>query len=503
MSIVSLTFLVFLLITLIVYYIFPKKHRWVILLLASICFFLFSCSWKLLFYVIIGVLASYIGTNILYYKCQTNKSKKIVLLLMLFVILGMLCTLKYINIIPMTLNLFGELFNVNFGFKTFNLVAPLGISYYTLTLTGYVFDVYRGAYSPQKNVFKLLLFTSYYPAMVSGPIMRYPDMHDELYKSSSIDYDNIFMGFERIIYGLMKKMIIADQLALVVNSIFADYATYSGFYIIVGAILYAIQIYADFSGCMDIVIGASKMYGVKLPENFNSPFFSKSLSEFWRRWHISLGLWAKDYIMYPLLKSNFFQTIGKKSKNAFGKKAGKLIPTILAILVLWLLIGLWHGASYQYIFAAGILPWVYLTLSQILEGFNKKMVEILHIKVDCFGYHLFQSIRTILLMCFIWLIVCSPSLVGSFDVICKIFVSPQSLIAENLPVIPTTAIFITCLIVLIVDYLNYKGIDVLQCFKEQNICFKYFVLLFFIVMILLYGAYGPGYDPSQFIYGGF
>ena len=165
MSIVSLTFLVFLLITLIVYYIFPKKHRWVILLLASICFFLFSCSWKLLFYVIIGVLASYIGTNILYYKCQTNKSKKIVLLLMLFVILGMLCTLKYINIIPMTLNLFGGLFNVNFGFKTFNLVAPLGISYYTLTLTGYVFDVYRGSYSPQSYCNLLVIILRWYQAL--------------------------------------------------------------------------------------------------------------------------------------------------------------------------------------------------------------------------------------------------------------------------------------------------------------------------------------------------
>lgn len=501
MSIVSLRFLVFLLISVILYYIFPKKYRWITLLISSIVFFLCASGIKLIIYLLVGVISAYIGTNLMYKK--SSKYKTSILFLTLLIIVGMLFILKYINIFPMTLNYFGKLFGINVNSKMIELVSPLGISYYTLSLIGYIIDIYRGAYEPQKNILKLLLFTSYYPVMISGPIVRYSDMEKELFKNEKLDYDNLYIGFSRIIYGLMKKLVIADQLSLIVRAIFDNYTTYSGYYIIIGIICYAVQIYMDFSGCMDIVIGSSKMYSITLMENFDSPFFSKTLSEFWRRWHISLGTWAKDYIMYPLLKSRPFQSLGNKCKKAFGKKIGKRIPTILAIFILWLLIGLWHGASFKYIFAAGILPWIYLTLSQIFEGLNQKIVEVFHIKTDVFSFKLFQVLRTLSLMCFIWLIVNSPSLLSFKSVIRNLFIIQDTTLFENLPNIPLFIVSIMLTFVISLDYLNYKGINIFEEFQKQNWAFRVIILIILIITILIYGAYGPGYNASDFIYGGF
>jgi len=288
-----------------------------------------------------------------------------------------------------------------------------------------------------------------------------------------------------------------------VKTIFGNYQSYSGYFIIIGVVLYAIQIYADFSGCMDIIIGASKMYGVILPENFNSPFFAKNLSEFWRRWHISLGQWAKDYIMYPLLKSPFFQKIGVFFKNKLGKKLGKKIPVILAILILWLLIGLWHGASYRYIFAAGILPWLYLTFSLLFEDLPQKINDKWHLKTENFSFHLFQSLRTLGFMCLIWLFVCVPKLSESLLVIKAIFVIPAAGLGQTLPAFPVKALAISMGLFIIVDYLNYKGINALEQFIKQGLWFRWFLLLAVLAMILIYGVYGPGYNASDFIYGGF
>ena len=503
MGITTLKFFVFLVASVVLYYVFPKKHRWLVLLGASLVFFMSACSWQMLIYLAFGIVATYIGTRLIGENLKTDKSKKIALFITLLCIVGQLVILKYINIIPTTINGIASIFNLNLHFASFNLLAPLGISYYALSLIGYTLDVYRGTSKPQKNILKHALFTCYYPVMISGPIVRYEEMKKELFEPRKYCFKNVLFGAERIVYGLLKKMVIADQLGIVVNAIFSQYSTYSGIYLVIGVIFYAIQIYTDFSGCMDIVIGASKMYGVVLPENFKSPFFSRNLSEFWRRWHITLGLWAKDYIMYPLLISKPFQNLAEKCKKKFGKKIGKKIPTIIAIFILWLIIGIWHGASYKYIFAAGILPWIYLTISELCEPLFKKLTDVLHINTEKFSYRLFESIRTIALMCFIWLFVLAPNFLSGFDLISNIFNMSNLDLRLTLPQIPYTVIFIAGLIVLAVDYLQYKDKDVLELFNKQGIIFRYIVIFFMLYLILIYGAYGPGYNPADFIYGGF
>lgn len=502
MGITSLSFFVFLILSVIVYYIFPKKLRWIILLVSSIIFFLYSCSCMLLGYMLFGVITTYIGARLIE-KIKNQKGKRIILLITLISIIGELAILKYINIIPGTINAFSSIFNININMKTFNLLAPLGISYYTLSLTAYTVDVYRTTSNAEKNIFKHLLFTCYYPLMISGPVVRYEEMKKELYSVKKFQITNIIYGTERIIYGLLKKMVIADQLSIVIKVIFDNYAVYSGLYLIVGVVLYAIQIYADFSGCMDIVIGASKMYDVTLPENFNAPFFSRNLSEFWRRWHITLGTWGKDYIMYPLLMSKSFQRLGTFCKKKFGKKIGKKIPTTIAIFILWLIIGFWHGASYKYIFAAGIIPWLYLTISEFCEPLFVKLKEKININYNNFSYRLFESIRTLSLMCLIWLFARASSFLSGFDVLRSVFVYSDINLRLQLPIIPTNIIFLALILVFIVDYLKYKNINVLEKFNEQNLIFKYIVIFGMLSLIIIYGAYGPGYNAVDFIYGGF
>ncbi len=503
MGITTLNFFIFLILSIVVYYIFPKKHRWIVLLIASVIFFLLAGEYYLILYMLFGIITTYIGTRLIDKKLKSEKAKKITLFIVLFSIIVELAGLKYINIIPTTINRFTGLFNINFNMTTISLLAPLGISYYTLSLIGYTLDVYWTTSKAQKNIFKHALFTCYYPVMISGPIVRYEHMKKELFEPRKFCFNNVISGIERIIYGLLKKMVIADQLALVVNAVFSNYQKFSGIYIIIGVIFYAIQIYMDFSGCIDIVIGASKTYGVTLPENFESPFFSRNLSEFWRRWHISLGLWGKDYIMYPLLKSEKFQKLGAFCKSKFGKKIGKKIPTIISILILWLIIGIWHGASYKYIFAAGVLPWIYLTFSELLEGSIKKLRDIIHIDYNNFSYRLFESLRTIGLMCIIWLFALAPSFTGSFKIITNIFKISSFDLGLQLPQIPYFIIFISGLVVTIVDYMKYKNKNVLEDFNRQNLIFKYIVMFGTIYIILTYGAYGPGYNPVDFIYGGF
>lgn len=515
MKITSLNFFVFLALTTLIFYLCPKKFRWVSLLAFSVVFFLLS-SWSVFFYFLVGTLAAYVGARLIQEKCKTERQKRVILVTSISLNVFLLFLLKYINMIPNTINTFGNLFDLNLHFATINLIAPLGISYYTLSLWGYMVDVYRTTAQAEKNYLKLSLFACYYPCLVSGPVVRYPDMQKELFEPRGIDWDNIFMGFHRIVYGLLKKVFIADNLAALVNTIFPEPEVYSGLFILAGVMIYAVQIYCDFSGCMDIIIGASKLYGVKLPENFNSPFFSKNLSEFWRRWHITLGLWGKDYIMYPLLKSDAFQRLAAKSRKIFGKKTGKKIPVILSILVLWAFIGIWHGGSAKYIFAAGILPWIYFSLSELLSDFFKKVNTRFNSKASTFAFRLFQSARTIFLMLVIWLFALSSSLSQSIDVFRSLFTAPdvhavsffmEEVVLGNLDLQATYIKYelleLSILGVTLVDYLKYKGMDVADRFNKQPVWFRYGVLFAMIITTIYFGVYGPGYNPVDFIYGGF
>jgi D-alanyl-lipoteichoic acid acyltransferase DltB (MBOAT superfamily) len=502
MTILSAQFLLFFFASLVVYRLIPARMRWMALLAFSLSFFTIVSGWKMLPYLAFGAFVTYAGARAIGGEGRTERQKKAILVATVCLTVGELAALKSLNIIPTTFNGLGRLFGVRVGMGTFSLIAPVGMSYYTLSLIGYVVDVYRGMYPAQPNFLKHLLFAGYYPALVSGPVMRYGEMGPQFFGEPECSLENIVPGVQRMAWGMFKKLVVADRLALFASQVFREYNTFGSLYIILAVGVYAFQIYADFSGCMDIVIGVSEAYGVRLPENFDTPFLSRSLAEFWRRWHITLGTWSKDYIFYPVLKSEPFQKLGTWSRKAFGKKRGKQVPVFLGLLVNWLIIGFWHGASYKYIFAAGVMPWLLMTVSELMQPLFEKRKTLKEAGSEHWLIHLLKSGRTLVLMCVVWLFASAPSFLGSFSVIRAIF-APFKLSAVRALDITKYDVLIVSLglaALVTVDILKYRDLNLREAVNGRGIALRWAVSLALIFGTLIFGVYGPGYDAASFIY---
>lgn len=272
-------------------------------------------------------------------------------------------------------------------------IIPLGMSYYTLSLIGYLADVYWRKEKAEKNYFKLLLFTLYFPKILEGPISKYRNVVTQLFEGHRFDYQRVCFGLQRVVWGFFKKWVIADQIALLVNEVFGDHLAHFGSEFLVAAIFGAIQLYCDFSGCMDIGLGISECFGIKLEENFNHPFASRSAAEFWRRWHITLGIWFKDYVYMPISASpKLIKCSGWIRKHA-NKRAGKTFATIIPLLIVWLLNGLWHGTSVNYL-VWGAYWGGLIILSTVLDPEIKKLTKWLKIDTESAGFRFFQKSRT-------------------------------------------------------------------------------------------------------------
>ena len=229
-------------------------------------------------------------------------------------------------------------------------ISPLCSSMKRTDLSiGYMIDVYRGVADAEKNPFRYALFVSFFPQLVQGPISRWNDLKKSLFESHVFSWVNIQYGFERILWGYFKKMVIADRAAIGLATIQSDVSVYYGAYAFVGMLLYAIDLYADFTGGIDITIGVAQMFGITLPENFRRPFFSKSIAEYWRRWHITLCAWFKDYLFYPLSMSKWMNKVSRWLKKHVGKPVGSRFPVYFSSLTVWFVTGIWHGASWNFV----------------------------------------------------------------------------------------------------------------------------------------------------------
>lgn len=232
----------------------------------------------------------------------------------------MLTVLKYTNLAIGTVNHF-----MKTNFSSVTWLSPLAISYYTLQIVAYLLDCYWKVEKRENNPLKLLLFTSFFPLMISGPINRHNNLAPQLFEKHEFEYNRVASGIRRVAWGIAKKIVVADRLSMVVAYMFNRPEIYSGIWILIAAVTFAVELYFDFSGCMDIVIGISKCYGIILEENFKAPFMSRTIQEIWQRWHITLGGWFKSYIMYPILKSSVFVQLGERCKNKFGKSGKKFL----------------------------------------------------------------------------------------------------------------------------------------------------------------------------------
>lgn len=420
MSLTSFWFLIFTAALLIVYYAVPGKYRWMVLLAASMVFYCWA-GIKNALYILITAASTYGATLWMHRLSQRQKQylkehkaelsrearsalkkqckgrRRAIMVLTLVLNFGILCVFKYAHFALAQFNALAALFGGQGIEDTLNLIIPLGISFYTFQTMGYLIDIYWEKYAPEANFFRVLLFVSFFPQITQGPISDFPRLQKELFTPHPFTYDNYSRGFWRLLTGFFKKLVLANLLAPYVQDVFSNYAQYAGITVAIGAVCYSIQIYADFSGYMDIVCGLCEMLCIRLTENFQRPYFSKSVAEYWRRWHITLGTWFKTYLYYPIAVAKWNQKLGKRAQKHLGKRFGQTVSASIALVVVWLTTGLWHGASWAYI-AWGGVNGLFIIASLWLEPVFDKTKHTLRIREDAWLWRAFQTLRTFALV---------------------------------------------------------------------------------------------------------
>ena len=336
MSFNSLVFLIYLVIVLTLYYCLPHKFRWMMLLAASYIFYAYW-DFYLVFLILSTTLVSYLA-GVFLEKTQNQAVKNLLMVLTLVVCLGFLLFFKYFNFLSLSVTSLIRFFGGQTDDFLLNLILPVGISFYTFQTLSYVIDVYRGSIEAEKHFGYYALFVSFFPQLVAGPIERPENLLPQLKQEHKLEANNLLEGFKILAAGFVKKVVIADMLAVYVNAVYnsSDFNSVTGLAVLIATLLFMVQIYCDFSGYSDIATGCAKMLGIELMVNFNRPFISESLSEFWARWHISLSSWFKDYVYLPMN----YRAMGKKHLEA---------RIYFNLIILFLISGLWHGANWTFV----------------------------------------------------------------------------------------------------------------------------------------------------------
>ncbi len=435
-------------------------------------------------------------------KQKFNRKKFWVVFCVILVNLAFIGVLKYFNFFGSIFEGFFSWFNVTIHWPVLKIALPLGISYYTLTAIGYLVDVNRGKYRAG-NFWQVALFIGYFPQLYEGPFARFDQLSPQLWEGKGFDANNFYGGLLSILWGFFKKMVIADRLAIIATEVFSNYAQYNGIIILLGIVLFTIQLYAEFSGIIDIASGVSELFGIKLAKNFNQPFFSRNVGEFWRRWHISLGAWLKDYIFYPVSMSRGITKLNKKMQklNSFMQL---FITSSIALLAVWLTNGLWHGAGAKYI-VYGMYYYVLMLVGLCCEPLFAKIYKKMKINKDSKPMIVLSFLKTFVLVNLGMLIFRANSLTAAVKMFGGIFTGGQ------IDIIRTGIIdcqdfimcFVTIAILFAVDIIKEKNINIKQWFLTRKTALKLTIVILILVLIVVFGAYGNGYVPPDPIYGAF
>lgn len=531
MAFTSFNFLVFVAVVVAAYYLTPIKGRWMTLLAASYAFYLIS-SPKTFVFVILTTVITFLGGRYIgqqnddqkayltehkdeltrdekkALKAELQKKKRKMVALILIANFGVLAILKYFKTyIELAFAAIGGV-QLELG-----ILIPLGISFYTFQSAAYILDLYRNKISHDTNIAKLALFMSFFPQIIQGPIARHDQLAAQLYEGHRFSYENFTFGMQLILWGLFKKLIIADRVAILTSEVFDNYTEYAGGVVFVALLFYTIQIYADFSGGIDIARGVAQMLGIEMSHNFMRPYFSESLSEFWRRWHMSLSFWTRDYIFYSIALSKFFGKLGKNMRSILGDRVGKLVPVIIAQYATFITIGLWHGAEFKYV-AYGLYNGTVIVLALLLEPYFKKTLEKLHINTESKFWKLFQIVRTFFIVVFgrmfakatsfgaalyMYGALFRPDMVGGFN---------ETILMLGLTNIDFYIILFGCIVWFVLSLIQERGGDTDNTYirnkmAEMALPLRWVILLAGFVCVLVLGVYGSGYDAAAFIYRGF
>lgn len=537
MNYTSLNFILFVAITVLVYFLFPlKKQKWSVLLVASYVFYLFA-GYKYVAFILFTTVTTYLfalwinkislkSKETLKLNKQTwdrdkkkkfknsiKHKKRLVMALVLVVNFGILAFLKYYNFFAGSLNDVMGMFGIGFSAPTLKLFLPLGISFYTFQSMGYIVDVYREKVAPEKNIAKLALFVSFFPQIIQGPISFYDQLAHQLYEPHKFDFTRFKYGMELILWGFFKKLIIADRAVVAINTVTADYAAYNGTTLTFTILLYALQLYADFSGGIDISRGVAQIFGIDMVDNFKRPYFAKSINDYWRRWHITLGAWLKNYLFYPLAMSNLFINASKKMKGTkFGStKAGahiaKVLPTSIASLIVFLVVGIWHGANWKYV-AFGVWNGGIIMISILLKPVFDWVLAKLKINAQSFAYGIFQMFRTFLVVLVGYVFDVAPNFAQAMNTFKLAFVDQSlsagwSQISElGLDKFDYAIIIFAMIVVFVASVIQerHSSTTIREMLDKKPFLFRYLLLFAGVMLVLVFGIYGPGYDPAAFVY---
>ena len=525
MSVVSFSFLAFLFIAVIVYYIVPKKLQWPVLLVSSIVFYAYTGIDNLIF-VGVSIIIAYVFSNLMQInldeqekliaglekrearqiKVRLKRKRKALLSICLVLIIGILAFLKYYNFAVENINRVLGLMSLS-DLPGLEMAVPMGISFYTFMMISYLVDIYNGKIRCESNFLKYAAYVLYFPHVTQGPISRYGELAPQIFSQHKFDFDAVTRGIWLMIWGFFKKLVIADRLSIFVNAVFDGYKELTGIIFLFAGIAYSIQIYCDFSGCMDIVRGASECFGIKLAKNFERPYFSKTLPEFWRRWHMSLGSFFKDYVFYPISTSKLFLKANKGGRRVFGQNAGRIIASCIPIMAVWFLTGLWHGAKWTYI-AWGLFHGILICLSTAFEKPIERLTQRLHIKRDCISWSIFRMLRTFLICVIGRIIFMAHGLRAAFSILKGMFTEADVYfsifdfgLSEREWLVAAAACIVLLCVSIAQEIMGKKEnpITIRQWLSKQNLWFRWALLLMGIFSIVIFGVYGTGAGKS-FIY---
>ena len=441
-------------------------------------------------------------------KSIYQKRSRQVLAFGVLMLLGTLAYLKYYNFFASNVNgIFGGI--LPFTIEQKNILMPVGISFYTLQAIGYMADVYWGKIRAEENMEKTALFLAFFPQIMEGPICRYQDTCDTLYEGRPLQMNNLTDGYIRIFWGLFKKTVIADRLAIGVDAIFGNYASYSGSMIVFAAVAYTIQLYMEFSGCMDIIIGSGQLFGVKLPENFRQPFSAQSAAEFWRRWHITLGTWFKTYIFYPVSMSSPVKKWNQYGRKHFGKYITMLGTSAIALFPVWMCNGLWHGARWSYIFY-GMYYFSLILVGIAVEPVRDRILKILHISPEFQGLKYIRIAKTWVIIFVGELFFRADGLRAGVHMFRSIFRNFQlsnlwdgSLLNLGMSRADLVAVMAGCIVVAIVGSAKERGIRVRNSLEKKPVFIRWSIYYALILAVIVIAAYGDDYQVVDMIYAGF
>ena len=519
MQLTSVAFIIFLAVLICLYYILPKKCQWVVLLAASYVFYIFA-GLKYLVFILFTTITTYLCTVLMdrtyrqrdefikssgpdltrEQKKEIKHTYKVRARIWFVITIAVNFALLFFCKACLTEPLRSA---VNGGLSFLTLGLPLGMSFYILQSMGYVTDVYREKAAALKNPLKTALFTAFFPQLIQGPISKFDQLKDSLFSEHAFDRTQVAFGLERMLWGYFKKMVIADRIAVATSALNSPDQRGTAFFIMV--MFYAVQLYADFSGGIDIAIGAAQTLGITLPENFIRPYFSTNIADYWRRWHITLNEWMKSYIFYPITVSGPMLNLSVRARKKIGK-SGARIPIYIGSVICWLGTGVWHGFTWNFV-VWGMLNCFVIVISEELAPVYAKFHDRFHLKGRK-GYTVFEMLRTFIMLSFFRILDYFGNNIGDyFSRTASVFYVFNFRIFTDgtllgLGIKGVDYIIVACGVVLmfIVSVLQIKR-SVRERMLDLPRAVRYLIIVFMLLAVILLGSYGMGYDQANFIYG--